>query len=224
MLIQANIFPPLSPIASPRVPQGGVEINADSEIQSENSKPIPGLYGTGELCGGVHGANRLGGSSLLGCVVFGRVAGDSASRYLLQQLSSATANRRLGQISDQLNPYQTKVSVDPANQKVSFEISWNQDGSTPTAVSTPKPEATTSTAQPEAAAPPEKKLGTYTEEEVAKHNKDNDCWVIIEGKVLDVTNFLPDHPGGKKAILLYAGRDATEEFLMLHNRVCVCVL
>jgi cytochrome b involved in lipid metabolism len=34
---------------------------------------------------------------------------------------------------------------------------------------------------------------------------------------LNVTNFLPDHPGGEKAILLYAGRDATEEFNMLHD-------
>ena len=54
-------------------------------------------------------------------------------------------------------------------------------------------------------------------EEVAKHNKKDDCWVIIDGKVLDVTSFLPDHPGGEKAILLYAGRDATEEFNMLHD-------
>jgi len=35
---------------------------------------------------------------------------------------------------------------------------------------------------------------------------------------LDVTKFLPDHPGGKKAILLYAGKDATEEFNMLHEK------
>jgi len=40
--------------------------------------------------------------------------------------------------------------------------------------------------------------------------------VILAGKVYDVTTFLPDHPGGKKAILLYAGKDATEEFDMLH--------
>ncbi|RIB07915.1 hypothetical protein C2G38_2112448 [Gigaspora rosea] len=52
---------------------------------------IPGLFASGEIAGGVHGANRLGGSSLLGCVVYGRVAGDSASRYLFQNLSSATA-------------------------------------------------------------------------------------------------------------------------------------
>ena len=53
-------------------------------------------------------------------------------------------------------------------------------------------------------------------EEVAKHNTAQDCWVILGGKVYDVTDFLDDHPGGKKAILVYAGRDATEEFEMLH--------
>jgi cytochrome b involved in lipid metabolism len=40
--------------------------------------------------------------------------------------------------------------------------------------------------------------------------------VILHGKVYDVTEFLPDHPGGKKAIMLFAGKDATEEFDMLH--------
>ena len=59
--------------------------------------------------------------------------------------------------------------------------------------------------------------GGFTVEEVKKHNTKDDCWVIIDGKVLDVTSFLPDHPGGEKAILLYAGRDATEEFNMLHD-------
>ena len=51
--------------------------------------------------------------------------------------------------------------------------------------------------------------------------------MIIDGKVLDVTSFMPDHPGGEKAILLYAGRDATEEFNMLHDkkvRKTICFL
>ena len=58
----------------------------------------------------------------------------------------------------------------------------------------------------------------FSKADVAKHNKEDDCWVIIGKQVLDVTKFLPDHPGGKRAITLYAGKDATEEFDMLHKR------
>jgi len=60
--------------------------------------------------------------------------------------------------------------------------------------------------------------GSFTVDEVAKHNKESDLWVIIGGEVYNVTKFLPDHPGGKKAILNFAGKDATEEFDMLHER------
>ncbi|RIB30093.1 hypothetical protein C2G38_2133810 [Gigaspora rosea] len=103
----------------------GIDINAESEVRDMQEQVIPGLFTSGEIAGGIHGANRLGGSSLLGCVVYGRVACDSASRYLFQNLFSATANRRLGQIVEQLAPYQTTVSFDPTNQKVHLEISWS---------------------------------------------------------------------------------------------------
>jgi len=59
---------------------GGLAANAKSEVLS-NGKPIPGLYATGEVMGGVHGKNRLGGNSLLDCVVYGRVSGTSAAAY-----------------------------------------------------------------------------------------------------------------------------------------------
>ncbi|RHZ49594.1 hypothetical protein Glove_519g71 [Diversispora epigaea] len=195
---------------------GGVEINANSEIKGVSGNVIPGLYASGEMAGGVHGANRLGGSSLLGCVVFGRVAGDAASRYLFQNLSNATANRRLGQIAGQLSPYQATVSVDPNNQRVSLEISWAQQGNGP--VNQIAPTQTPAQTQPAKEEKEPKVLKDYTLEEVAKHNKETDCWVVVNGQVLDATNFLPDHPGGKKAILLYAGKDATEEFNMLHDK------
>lgn len=52
--------------------------------------------------------------------------------------------------------------------------------------------------------------------EVAKHTTKEDCWVVVNGKVLDVTSFLPDHPGGELAILTFAGKDASEEFNMIH--------
>ncbi|CAG8523784.1 2447_t:CDS:2 [Acaulospora colombiana] len=152
---------------------GGVEINPDSEVKDVQGKIIPGLYASGELAGGVHGANRLGGSSLLGCVVFGRVAGDSAARYLLQNLSSSTASRRLGQIAGQLSPYQTTVSIDPNNKKVFLEISWDQQGG---AVSQPvQPQSSapaTAPAQPEKTEAP-KQLKDYTLSEVAKHNTES---------------------------------------------------
>ena len=41
----------------------------------------------------------------------------------------------------------------------------------------------------------ETKKREITLEEVSKHKSENDCWVVVNGQVLDVTNFLPDHPG-----------------------------
>ena len=53
-------------------------------------------------------------------------------------------------------------------------------------------------------------------QEIGEHNSKDDCWVIIHGKAYDVTEFLPEHPGGPKIILKYAGKDATEEFEPIH--------
>jgi succinate dehydrogenase/fumarate reductase flavoprotein subunit len=61
---------------------GGLEITVDGEVKGANDKAIPGLYAAGEIAGGVHGNNRLGGSSLLDCVVYGRVAARAAAKYV----------------------------------------------------------------------------------------------------------------------------------------------
>merc|ERR1719492_542415 len=58
--------------------------------------------------------------------------------------------------------------------------------------------------------------GGYTLAEVAKHTVKGDCWVVVAGQVLNVSNFLGQHPGGELAILTFAGKDATEEFNMIH--------
>ncbi|KAK8847389.1 hypothetical protein IAR55_005247 [Kwoniella newhampshirensis] len=219
---------------------GGLEIGTNSAVHDAQNKPIPGLFACGELAGGVHGANRLGGSSLLGCVVFGRVAGDSVSSYLLSTLTNERAANRVSNIAGHL--LETKIRVDPNSKNVNLEFSWaGGDGQTQTQTDSQPQKSSSSQAQdvPADSAPvkkgdstlaqveqeklpePETKKkgqtkGEYSVEEVAKHNKEDDCWVIIDGEVLDVTNFLADHPGGAKAILLYAGRDATEEFAMIH--------
>ncbi|KZP19007.1 succinate dehydrogenase/fumarate reductase flavo protein [Athelia psychrophila] len=103
-------------------------IEAESRVLSATQQPIPGLFAAGEVAGGVHGANRLGGSSLLGCVVFGRATNNAVTK----------AGRRLAGVA-------------------------------------------------------------------AQHNAKDDIWVVVSGQVLDVTSFLPDHPGGEKAGILYAG-------------------
>lgn len=56
----------------------------------------------------------------------------------------------------------------------------------------------------------------FSKAEVAQHNSKNSCWCIIHGKVYDLTNFLPEHPGGENIILKYAGKDATKAFEPIH--------
>ncbi|KAL3492739.1 FAD binding domain-containing protein [Aspergillus germanicus] len=148
---------------------GGVEINAKAQVLNHSGTPFNGLYACSEVAGGVHGTNRLGGSSLLGCVVYGRVAGDSASNYL---------NRyRMDDI--------------------------------PGTTGTPK----SSLAKKEFKIPDIE----YTIEEVARHNTKEDLWVIVEGVVMDLSDWLDEHPGGPQALMNFMGHDATEEFEMLHD-------
>lgn len=69
--------------AAARIPtvhhtMGGVRINVNAQVLDENGNVIPGLYAAGEVTGGIHGANRLGGNALTDTVVFGRIAGESA--------------------------------------------------------------------------------------------------------------------------------------------------
>ena len=56
---------------------GGVKIDTLARVISEEGEPIPGLYAAGEVCGGVHGGNRLGGNALADIFVFGRIAAES---------------------------------------------------------------------------------------------------------------------------------------------------
>lgn len=208
---------------------GGVEIDDRARVLNKDGKPFDGLYACGEIAGGVHGANRLGGSSLLGCVVYGRVAGDSASEYLFQQILSgagpSTAATRLNQISLHIDPntpgrVTVQWNVDQACSGARAEGSGESIPSQTPSHSSSKgstdgqDSGKTEKPAPKAFSIPEKE---FTMEEVAAHTSKDSVWVVVKGVVMDVTNFLEDHPGGVQAVMNFAGRDATEEFAMLHD-------
>ncbi|KRX50130.1 Cleavage and polyadenylation specificity factor subunit 2 [Trichinella murrelli] len=79
------IFDPGRPIYVARITpvihytMGGLKIDIHSQVLREDGSKISGLYAAGEVSGGVHGANRLGGNSLLECAVFGAIAGKYAA-------------------------------------------------------------------------------------------------------------------------------------------------
>ena len=72
-------------VATPRSPalhhtMGGVKINTEAEVISAEGEIIPGLYAAGEVCGGIHAGNRLGGNAMTDFLVFGRIAGENAAK------------------------------------------------------------------------------------------------------------------------------------------------
>ncbi|KAL7473000.1 hypothetical protein ACHAXS_013379 [Conticribra weissflogii] len=73
-------------------------------------------------------------------------------------------------------------------------------------------------AAPVATAPAVKKGSKLiTMEEVRKHNKEEDVWIVVNNKVYDCTEYLDLHPGGADPILINAGEDSTEDFVAIHS-------
>merc|ERR1719199_263050 len=178
---------------------GGLEIDADGAVIGKTGAPIKGLYCAGEIAGGVHGNNRLGGNSLLDCVVFGRVTGQAATKYILGgdvkkvDLKELTGGGLTGEVTASKNCGGAYEDNDAVNAKKGGATAAKKDKTGKTGSG-----------------------AGYDMAEVAKHTTKGDCWVVVAGQVLNVTNFLPAHPGGELAILTFAGKDATEEFNMIH--------
>jgi succinate dehydrogenase/fumarate reductase flavoprotein subunit len=154
---------------------GGLKTNSNAEVLDKKGKPIAGLWVTGEACGGIHDKNRMGGNSLLDCVVWGRLSGSSACAAALQN----KAVQRINTIVKHVDVPASKPNENKNTKKV------------------------------------------YTMSDVSKHNTEKDCWIVVNGEVLDVTSFLDKHPGGKQVLLLWGGKDATTEFNMFHKKDAV---
>jgi len=219
---------------------GGLLIDDKARVLSGRSKkPIPGLYAAGEVAGGVHGRNRLGGSALLECVVFGRVSGKTVVDYVKSGAAAASPASVGGGVTITVKqPNGTEVTVTvggggsvavshggsaeapmPLDELVQASSAGDELSTVP-----PGSESDNASKDDKSQDDASKSANIqkeYSMEEVAKHNTENDCWVVVNGQVLDVTGFLDDHPGGKMAIVTFAGKDASEEFNMLHEKTVI---
>lgn len=208
---------------------GGIEIDEHAQCLNPEHKPFDGLFVCGELAGGVHGANRLGGSSLLGCVVYGRVAGESASKHLFQQVlngEGGQAAARAGQISLHIDPSQPgKVSIEWSNgagasssdASSSSKSTPRQQGQTSAGPvkrsdgDSADPGKVTSSNDPKNFKVPEQE---YSLEEIAKHNTKEDLWIAVKGIVMNVTDWVDEHPGGPQALFSHMGKDVSIDMLL----------
>jgi len=168
---------------------GGIAIDTDGRVLSQaDEKAIPGLYAAGEASGGVHGANRLAGNSLLECTVFGRHVG--LTLPLLKESSS-----QLSQISSS----GTSPSVPDPRPPLSAPEE------------APKQAAVPSTASTELRSISAEELGKH-------RTVEDRTWLALYGMVYDLTDYVEDHPGGAEAITNVAGTEATETFETVHNK------
>lgn len=83
---------------------GGVKINTNCEVLKEDGTAVPGLFAAGEITGGVHGANRLGGNAVTDIVVFGRIAGTNAEKYVVDNGGNTEAEITAGADSAEAAP------------------------------------------------------------------------------------------------------------------------
>ena len=86
---------------------------------------------------------------------------------------------------------------------------------------TPMPSAPVAAA-PAPSAPPVERMQNvkyFTAEDVERHNTEDDCWIVVKGKVYDVNAYLREsaHPGGNASITMNAGEDVTEDFEAVHS-------
>ena len=193
---------------------GGLEITTKAEVMSKEGTVIPGLYAAGEVMGGVHGESprRLVATRLRRLRPRG---GASACVPPRTSRPAARASRhRSWRRARALSIHVDVNRLCPIN--IAGKGGTSVAPSAPVVRGKPPKQAADKAAAPSSDADAADSSREVPLGELAEHANEEDVWVVLHGKVYDVTGFLPDHPGGKRAIMLYAGKDASEEFDMLH--------
>lgn len=134
---------------------GGIDTTIDNKVILEDNKIIENVFAFGEVTGGVHKNNRLGGNSMLECVVY------------------------------PLNSIEKNFGKEKKKLVTNFV---------------------------------DKELKEYSLDEVEKHNKIDDGWIIVNKKIYKIDkDIILNHVGGKDVIEKYLGKDITEIFYKIHN-------
>jgi cytochrome b involved in lipid metabolism len=124
--------------------------------------------------------------------------------------------------TDELSDQTTQPSAKPSNEPKQEEDTAEQSPSkSPTKTTEPSPTKTTEpsptpTKTTEPSPTPTKTQSGYTMAQVAQRNSQSACWVVIDGMVYDLTEWIRSHPGGRGAILSLCGTDGTSSFNAQH--------
>eukprot|EP00928_Gymnodinium_smaydae_P038746 TRINITY_DN2664_c0_g2_i1.p1 TRINITY_DN2664_c0_g2~~TRINITY_DN2664_c0_g2_i1.p1 ORF type:complete len:1009 (+),score=201.31 TRINITY_DN2664_c0_g2_i1:106-3027(+) len=177
-----------------------------SRVLMTDGKPIEGLYAAGEVTDApFQKLMAVSGIPLLHCIYSGRLAGSVVAKSM-----GKTESKDLKQITiDAL----TKTAAPEEETAKGEDEKPLEDLSKEDLIKVLKELQS----RPAAVAPAGGGGGGITMEEVAKHNKKDDAWIVLNGEVIDVTKWIPIHPGGEQAICAYLGQDATDEWNMIHK-------
>lgn len=101
---------------------GGIKIDPSGSVLNQDGNIVPGLHAAGEVTGGVHGNNRLGGNSLLECTVFGSIVGEKIP--LRPHISHAKSNRGKDNATIPSKREQKKISMSELSKHNSQDDCW----------------------------------------------------------------------------------------------------
>lgn len=178
------------------------QANAGKALTSSGT-PVEGLYAAGEVSACDYpGLWSVSGIPLLYCIYSGRMAARGVAEAL-------GAKEKVGDFKSIASAPEADKPADKQPEKKVEDMSKDE------LLKYCKELEAGKAAAPAAA--PAAPAG-ISEAEVAKHKTKEDAWVIINGEVIDVTKWIPIHPGGEKAIEAYLGKDATEEWNMIHKK------
>lgn len=220
---------------------GGIHIDTQARVLDSENNVITGLYSIGEATGGVHGINRLGGNALTECVVYGRLLGSQlplansttpSQIVTLDKTKKSTQHNMKVIATSELQKHTSEQDCWVAVHGKVYDLTKFLNEHPPGPQSILDYAGTDATEIFDSVHTKdmlddfvplgvleghEVQLKIITNQELAKHTSEKDCWVAVHGKVYNLTNFLDEHPPGAQSILDYAGTDATEIFDSVHT-------